>query len=69
MQSMPTTLAVMIQCFDWKVVNPPGMEIKTGNSVLDMTERPGLTAPRIRDLVCIPVPRLPAQVLDPICAN
>ncbi|KAJ9188948.1 hypothetical protein P3X46_000297 [Hevea brasiliensis] len=71
MQSLPTTLAAMIQCFDWKVVNPPGVELNIGDHhhVLDMTERPGLTAPRIHDLVCIPVPRLPSDVLDPVCAN
>ncbi|KAJ0026103.1 hypothetical protein Pint_06943 [Pistacia integerrima] len=55
MQELPTTLAAMIQCFNWKVVNPEGVEMK-GNDV-DMSERPGLTAPRAHDLVCVPVAR------------
>ncbi|XP_065868847.1 cytochrome P450 93B2-like [Euphorbia lathyris] len=45
MKELPTTLAAMIQCFDFKI----------NGDVLDMTERPGLTAPRIHDLVCVPV--------------
>ncbi|XVF73983.1 hypothetical protein PTKIN_Ptkin13bG0025300 [Pterospermum kingtungense] len=46
MQELPTTLAAMIQCFDWN----------TGG-VVGMTERPGLTAPRAHDLKCVPVAR------------
>ncbi|OMO95638.1 Cytochrome P450 [Corchorus olitorius] len=49
MQEVPTTLAAMIQCFDWKL---PG-----GAAVVDMAERPGLTAPRAQDLHCVPVAR------------
>ncbi|KAJ0087330.1 hypothetical protein Patl1_06872 [Pistacia atlantica] len=56
MQELPTTLAAMIQCFNWKVVNPEGVEMK-GNDLVDMSERPGLTAPRAHDLVCVPVAR------------
>ncbi|KAJ0025127.1 hypothetical protein Pint_06939 [Pistacia integerrima] len=56
MQELPTTLAAMIQCFNWKVVNPEGVEIK-GNDLVDMSERPGLTAPRAHDLVCVPLAR------------
>ncbi|XVF30075.1 hypothetical protein REPUB_Repub16aG0025600 [Reevesia pubescens] len=51
MQELPTTLAAMIQCFDWKFTKP-----NTGG-VVDMTERPGLTAPRAQDLECVPVAR------------
>ena len=51
MQELPTTLAAMIQCFDWKVAT-----LNTGG-VVDMTERPGLTAPRAQDLECVPVAR------------
>ncbi|XVF30098.1 hypothetical protein REPUB_Repub16aG0027600 [Reevesia pubescens] len=51
MQELPSTLAAMIQCFDWKVGRP-----NTGG-VVDMTERPGLTAPRAQDLECVPVAR------------
>ena len=47
MQELPTILAVMIQCFNWRVVNPSGVEM----NVVDMDERPGLTAPRATDLV------------------
>ncbi|KAJ4842282.1 hypothetical protein Tsubulata_023807, partial [Turnera subulata] len=46
MQQVPNTVAAMIQCFDWKIADDNG---------LDMTERPGLTAPRAHDLVCVPV--------------
>ncbi|XP_031255498.1 licodione synthase-like [Pistacia vera] len=56
MQELPTTLEAMIQCFNWKVVNPEGVEMK-GNDLVDMSERPGLTAPRAHDLVCVPVAR------------
>ncbi|KAK6246564.1 hypothetical protein SCA6_009654 [Theobroma cacao] len=52
MQELPTTLAAMIQCFDWK----PAATSKTGDGV-DMSERPGLTAPRAKDLECFPVAR------------
>ena len=51
MQELPTILAAMIQCFDWKVAT-----LNTGG-VVDMTERPGLTAPRAQDLECVPVAR------------
>ncbi|KAM7257872.1 hypothetical protein ACFE04_013613 [Oxalis oulophora] len=55
MSETPTTLAAMIQCFDWKVV---GLDGKVDDrNVVDMNERPGLTVPRKHDLVCIPVPR------------
>ncbi|XP_065856385.1 cytochrome P450 93A3-like [Euphorbia lathyris] len=42
-----TGLASMIQCFDWKV-----------NGSVDMEEGIGLTLPRAKPLVCVPVPRL-----------
>ncbi|KAL3573552.1 hypothetical protein D5086_024165, partial [Populus alba] len=41
---LPVTLAAMIQCFDWKVADLDGVKVK-GNALVDMTERPGLTAP------------------------
>ncbi|XVF63325.1 hypothetical protein PTKIN_Ptkin09bG0078900 [Pterospermum kingtungense] len=53
MQELPTTLAAMIQCFEWKVI---------GNGV-DMAERPGLTAPRAQDLECVPVARFTPTLL------
>ncbi|KAK6257952.1 hypothetical protein QUC31_001411 [Theobroma cacao] len=52
MQELPTSLAAMIQCFDWK----PAATSKTGDGV-DMSERPGLTVPRAKDLECFPVAR------------
>ncbi|KAJ3707909.1 hypothetical protein LUZ61_011614 [Rhynchospora tenuis] len=44
-----STLAVMVQCFDWKL---------SGGGLVDMAEGPGLTLTRAKPLVCIPVPRL-----------
>lgn len=62
MQEVPTMLAAMIQCFDWRVVSPSGVE----TNVVDMTERPGLTVPRAKDLVCVPVSRLSTyDILNP----
>ncbi|OMP09556.1 Cytochrome P450 [Corchorus olitorius] len=55
MQELPTTLAAMIQCFDWKVAN---------GGVVDMAERPGLTTPRAQDLVCVPVARFTTPVFE-----
>ncbi|KAH0997259.1 hypothetical protein GBA52_021123 [Prunus armeniaca] len=55
----------LITCFDWKV---DGSDCKkmNGDDVLEMDERPGLTAPRAHDLVCVPVARFsPLNILDP----
>ncbi|GKV09173.1 hypothetical protein SLEP1_g20715 [Rubroshorea leprosula] len=57
MQELPTALAAMIQCFDWKVVVTDG-EKHGPVDVVDMDERPGLTAPRAHDLECFPISRL-----------
>lgn len=48
---IPTTLAAMVQGFDWKVG-------KDGNGCLDMEEGFGLSLPRAKALVCIPTARL-----------
>ncbi|KAK4281837.1 hypothetical protein QN277_013285 [Acacia crassicarpa] len=45
---VPTTLAAMIQCFEWKLAH--GGEV-------DMEEKPGLGLPRANPLLSIPVPR------------
>ncbi|KAF9588420.1 hypothetical protein IFM89_010179 [Coptis chinensis] len=45
-----TTLASMIQCFEWNVGDGK-------NATVDMTEAPGLTLPRAQPLVCKPVAR------------
>ncbi|XP_008224175.1 PREDICTED: licodione synthase-like [Prunus mume] len=65
MKMLPGVLAALIQCFDWKV---DGSDCKkmNGDDVLEMDERPGLTAPRAHDLVCVPVVRFsPLNILDP----
>ncbi|THG08608.1 cytochrome P450 93A3-like [Camellia sinensis] len=51
LQVVQTSLAAMIQCFEWKVGNG-------GNGTVDMEEGPGLTLPRAHPLVCVPVARL-----------
>ncbi|KAH9781902.1 hypothetical protein KPL71_008669 [Citrus sinensis] len=56
MQELPTTLAAMIQCFNFKVTSPDG--------VVDMSERPQLSSPRARDLMCVPVARCPRNILN-----
>ena len=50
LQIIPTTLAGMIQCFEWKV----GEE---GKGVVDMEEGPGMALPRAHPLLCVPVAR------------
>ncbi|XP_059668462.1 cytochrome P450 93A3-like [Cornus florida] len=51
LQVVQTSLATMIQCFEWKVGDG-------GNGTVDMEEGPGLTLPRAHPLVCTPVARL-----------
>ncbi|XP_024031106.1 cytochrome P450 93A3 [Morus notabilis] len=46
-----TSLAAMIQCFEWKVDGKDG-------PVIDMQEGPGLTLPRAHPLICVPISRL-----------
>ncbi|KAM4095537.1 hypothetical protein ACJW30_08G036800 [Castanea mollissima] len=61
MQEVPTILAVIIQCFDWRVISLSGVE----TNVVDMTKSPGLIIPRTNDLVYVPVPRFSMNnVLD-----
>ncbi|XP_010043602.1 cytochrome P450 93B16 [Eucalyptus grandis] len=54
MLELPTVLAAMIQCFDWKPCDQDGGEVNAVN----MDERPGLTCPRANELFCVPVSRL-----------
>ncbi|CAL0334072.1 unnamed protein product [Lupinus luteus] len=57
-QEVPALLGTMIQCFDFHVVDHKGKILKGENgAVIDVSERPGLTAPRAHDLVCFPVER------------
>ncbi|XP_058089240.1 cytochrome P450 93A3-like [Magnolia sinica] len=51
LQVVQTTLASMIQCFDWTV------GIDGESATVDMTEGPGLTLPRAHPLLCFPVAR------------
>ncbi|KDP24589.1 hypothetical protein JCGZ_25505 [Jatropha curcas] len=50
LQIVQSTLAAMIQCFEWKVDG--------GNGTVDMEEGPGLTLPRANPLICFPMTRL-----------
>ncbi|MFX6572948.1 cytochrome P450, partial [Acinetobacter baumannii] len=56
MQELFSIIGAMVQCFDWKL--PDGVKS------VDMTERPGLTAPRANDLVCQLVPRIDPVVVS-----
>jgi hypothetical protein len=62
--SLNTLLAAMIQCFDFKLVGPHGEIMDGENAVVDMDERPGLTAPRAHDLVCVPIARLSHLIIS-----
>ncbi|XP_027345432.1 licodione synthase-like [Abrus precatorius] len=57
MQLVPALLGAIIQCFDFQVMESKGVVLNDDNMVIDMDERPGLTAPRAHDLVCVPVER------------
>ncbi|KAL1330616.1 3,9-dihydroxypterocarpan 6A-monooxygenase [Arachis hypogaea] len=46
LQIVPSNLAAMIQCFEWKV-----------DGIVSMEEKPGMTVPRAHPLICVPVPR------------
>jgi cytochrome P450 len=46
-----TTLAAMVQCFEWKVEYG-------GDGIVDMEEGPGISLPRAHPLACVPVARL-----------
>jgi len=58
MQEVPALLGAIIQCFDFNFVGPKGEILKGGDIIIDVNERPGLTAPRVHDLVCVPVERI-----------
>ncbi|KAG6415455.1 hypothetical protein SASPL_122866 [Salvia splendens] len=55
-QEVVIIIGSMIQCFEWKL--PDGL------GSVDMTERPGLTAPRAEDLICRVVPRIDPSVVS-----
>nr|AYM55628.1 cytochrome p450 [Croton stellatopilosus] len=50
LQVVHSTLAVMIQCFEWKVDG--------GNGTINMQEGPGITLPMVNPLICVPIIRL-----------
>lgn len=50
LQVVHTSLASMIQCFEWKLVGGK-------NGIVDMEEGPSLTLRRAHPLVCVPVAR------------
>ncbi|KAK7392828.1 hypothetical protein VNO78_21276 [Psophocarpus tetragonolobus] len=47
LQVVPTNLAAMVQCFDFRV-----------DGVISMDEKPAMTLPRAQPLICVPLPRL-----------
>jgi len=55
MQEVPALLGAIIQSFDFEVMDSKGQVLKGDDRVIDMNERPGLTAPRAQDLVCVPL--------------
>ncbi|EYU18918.1 hypothetical protein ABFS82_04G186900 [Erythranthe guttata] len=57
LQELVLVIGTMIQCFDWKL--PDGV----GCRRVDMTERPGLAAPRANELICCVVPRVDPVVV------
>jgi hypothetical protein len=56
MRQLPTVIGTLIQCFEWKMLDSDS-KILDHDKKIDMDERPGLTAPRANDLICIPVAR------------
>ncbi|XP_058758727.1 licodione synthase-like [Vicia villosa] len=63
MQALPALFGAIIQCFDFHVVGCNGEIMKGDDIVIDGNERPGLTAPRANDLVCVPVERVECRGL------
>ncbi|RHN60887.1 putative cytochrome P450 [Medicago truncatula] len=57
MRQLPTVVGALVQCFEWKMLDSEGKILDRGKTI-DMDERPGLTAPRANDLICIPISRM-----------
>ncbi|CAL0304119.1 unnamed protein product [Lupinus luteus] len=57
MRELPTVIGALVQCFEWNMFDYNGKILENGETI-DMDERPGLTAPRAHDLICIPLARL-----------
>ncbi|XP_027347673.1 licodione synthase-like [Abrus precatorius] len=64
MQLVPALLGAIIQCFDFQVMDSKGVVLKGDNMVIDVDERPGLTAPRAHDLEGVPVERFGCKPLE-----
>lgn len=60
MEVVQMTLGGMIQCFEWKLAD----EGNGGRGVVDMEEGPGISLPRARPLLCVPVFRLSPSVIN-----
>ena len=58
MCELPTIIGTLVQCFEWEMFGSEGEILEHGTSMINMDERPGLTAPRANDLICIPVAQL-----------
>lgn len=58
LQMLPLVVAAIIQCFDLKVVGSLDDENHGDGHVLKMEEAPGLTVPRLHELICVPSARL-----------
>ncbi|KZV23934.1 Flavone synthase II [Dorcoceras hygrometricum] len=56
MQELVAIIGAMVQCFEW--------QLPDDSQDVDMTERPGLTAPRANDLFCRVVPRVDVAVVS-----
>ncbi|KAJ8900031.1 hypothetical protein K2173_024145 [Erythroxylum novogranatense] len=52
LQFVPTTLAALVQCFEWKT------SVGESTVIVDMEEGPGLALPRAQPLVCVPRTRI-----------
>ncbi|PON67005.1 Cytochrome P450, E-class, group I [Parasponia andersonii] len=64
-QILPTLVAAIIQCFDLKVKGSSSDRSDGDDAVLNMEERPGISAPRLHNLVCFPVARFsPLNIMD-----
>ena len=58
LEMLPLVVAAIIQCCDLKVVGSLDDENDGDGHVLKMEEAPGLTVPRLHELICVPSARL-----------